>query len=136
MRRRRAVESKRCLGKIDIDVPAEFDVNLVCDNYGIDNSAHRGILAGLTLPLPHPPHAVYSSWIIQVDRRFAELACQLIERGNHRNVQIVGKRHTHGWITDINNDPKLFVRTIIAEQILPFIQRLERTNQRRRTLAR
>lgn len=34
----------------------------------------------------------YSSWINQVERWFAELTRQLIERGDHRNVQTLAAR--------------------------------------------
>jgi hypothetical protein len=38
----------------------------------------------------------YSSWINQVERWFAELTHQLIERGNHRNVKAWKKTSAPG----------------------------------------
>ena len=65
----------------------------------------------------------YSSWISQVERWFAELTRQLIERGDHRSVQAL-ERDIRAWVTAWNEDPKPFVWTKTAEQILQSIQRL------------
>jgi len=61
----------------------------------------------------------YSSWINQVERWFAELTRQLIERGDHRSVQAL-KKDIRAW----DQNPKPFVWTKTAEQILQSIQRL------------
>ena len=65
----------------------------------------------------------YSSWISQVERWFAELTRQLIERGDHRSVRAL-ERDIRAWVTAWNEDPKPFVWTKTAEQILQSIQRL------------
>jgi len=65
----------------------------------------------------------YSSSINQVERWFAELTRQLIERGDHRSVQAL-ERDIRAWVTACNKDPKPFVWTKTAEQILQSIQRL------------
>jgi transposase len=65
----------------------------------------------------------YSSWINQVERWFAELTRQLIQRGDHRNVQALEK-DIRAWVANWSDDPKPFVWTKTAEQILQSIQRL------------
>ena len=65
----------------------------------------------------------YSSWINQVERWFAELTRQLIERGDHRSVQAL-ERDIRAWVAAWNDKPIPFVWTKTAEQILQSIQRL------------
>ena len=122
-RRHRAVEFKKFLTKIDTEVPAELDVHLVCDNYG----THKAPTVKAWLD-KHPRFHMhytptYSSWINQVERWFAELTRQLIERGDHRNVHTLEK-DIRAWVANWNDNPKPFVWTKTAEQILQSIQRL------------
>jgi transposase len=65
----------------------------------------------------------YASWLNQVERWFAELTRQLIERGDHRSVQAL-ERDIRAWAAAWNEDPKPFVWTKTAEQILRAIERL------------
>ena len=65
----------------------------------------------------------YSSWINQVERWFAELTRQLLERGDHRSVQAL-ERDIRAWVAAWNDNPIPFVWTKTAEQILQSIQRL------------
>ena len=46
----------------------------------------------------------YSSWINQVERWFAELTRQLLERGDHRSVQALEK-DIRAWIAAWNDNP-------------------------------
>jgi len=83
--------------------------------------------SGLGAPLPdrllgddhaaHQHEPTYSSWINQVERWFAELTRQLLERGGHRSVQAL-ERDIRAWVSAWNQDPKPFVWTKTAEQIL------------------
>jgi transposase len=122
-RRHRAEEFKKFLAKIDTEVPADLDVHLVCDNYGTHKAPT--VVAWLDKhPRFHMHYTpTYSSWINQVERWFAELTRQLIERGDHRNVQALEK-DIRAWVTNWNDNPKPFVWTKTAEQILQSIQRL------------
>jgi transposase len=65
----------------------------------------------------------YSSWINKVERWFAELTRQLIQRGDHRSVQAL-ERDIRAWAAAWNDNPKPFVWTKTAEQILRSIQGL------------
>ncbi len=111
------------MAKIDTEVPADLDVHLVCDNYGAPKAPT--VTAWLDKrPRFHMHYTpTYSSWTNQVERWFAELTRQLIERGDHRNVQTLEK-DIRAWVANWNDNPKPFVRTKTAEQILQSIQRL------------
>jgi transposase len=122
-RRHRAVEFKKFLTKIDTQVPGHLDIHLVCDNYG----THKAPTVQ-TWVANHPRFHIhytptYSSWINQVERWFAELTRQLLERGDHRSVHAL-ERDIRAWVADWNANPKPFVWTKTAEQILQSIHRL------------
>jgi transposase len=122
-RRHRTIEFKRFLAKIDAQVPADLDVHLVCDNYGTHKSpAIKSWLAA------HPRFHMhftptYSSWLNQVERWFAYLTADLLIRGDHRSVQAL-EADLRAWSAHWNADPKPFVWTKPAEQILERLGRL------------
>ena len=122
-RRHRTIEFKRFLAKIDAQVPADLAVHLVCDNYGTHKSpAIKSWLAA------HPRFHMhftptYSSWLNQVERWFAYLTADLLIRGDHRSVQAL-EADLRAWSADWNADPKPFVWTKPAEQILERLGRL------------
>jgi transposase len=122
-RRHRAVEFKKFLHKIDGQVPEHLDVHLVCDNYGTHKSpAIRKWLD--THPRFHVHYTpTYSSWINQVERWFAYLTQDLLQRSDHRSVQALEK-DIREWVAAWNENPKPFIWTKTAEQILESIARL------------
>ena len=65
----------------------------------------------------------YSSWINQVERWFAYLTDDLLRRSDHRTVQAL-ERDIRAWVAAWNQDPKPFVWTKTAEQILSSLSRL------------
>jgi transposase/transcriptional regulator with XRE-family HTH domain len=116
-RRHRAVEFKKFLVKIDKAVPTELDVHLVCDNYATHKTP--AIKAWLA---KHPRFHVHftptgSSWINQVERWFGHLTDKLIRRGTHRSVQAL-EADIRTWIQTWNEDPRPFVWTKTADEIL------------------
>jgi transposase len=121
-RQHRAVEFKKFLITIDKAVPTELDVHLVCDNYGTHKTpAVRACLAR------HPRFHMHftptgSSWINQVERWFGFLTDQKIRRGAHRSVQAL-EADIRSWITDWNTNPKPFIWTKTAEEILESLAR-------------
>ena len=127
-RRHRAVEFKKFLAKIDKQVPDGLDVHLVCDNYGTHKAP-----AIRTWLQNHPRFHVhytptYSSWINQVERWFAYLTADLLQRSDHRSVQALEK-DIRNWVAAWNEDPKPFVWTKSAEAILSSLKRfLQRTS--------
>ena len=116
-RRHRAVEFKKFLAKIDGQVPAELDVHLICDNYGTHKSPaiRTWLVAHPRFHMHYTP--TYSSWINQVERWFAYLTEQLLQRSDHRSVQALEK-DIRSWVQAWNENPKPFIWTKTAEQIL------------------
>ncbi|PRX46792.1 transposase [Nonomuraea fuscirosea] len=116
-RQHRAAEFKKFLITIDQTVPAELDVHLICDNHGTHKTP--AIKAWL---VRHPRFHMHftptgSSWINQVERWFGYLTDQLIRRGVHKSVQALEK-DIRDWMDQWNDDPKPFVWTKTAEEIL------------------
>lgn len=122
-RRHRTIEFKKFLTKIDTAVPDHLDVHLVCDNYGTHKSP--AIKAWLNAhPRFHMHHTpTYSSWINQVERWFAYLTTDLLQRGDHRSVAAL-EADIRSWTKTWNENPKPFLWTKTAEQILQSLQRL------------
>ncbi len=122
-RRHRAVEFRKFLAKIDATVPDHLDVHLVCDNYGTHKAPT--ITAWLAA---HPRFHVhftptYSSWINQVERFFAYVTADLLTRSDHRSVHAL-EADIRAWVKAWNENPKPFIWTKTAEQILESLQRL------------
>jgi transposase len=126
-RRRRAVEFKKFLTKIDTEVPAQLDVHLICDNL----STHKtpAITAWLTA---HPRFHLHftptsSSWLNQVERWFALLTDHKLRRGVHKSVPALEK-DIRTWVKNWNQNPRPFTWTKTADQILErlasYIQRI------------
>jgi transposase len=121
-RRHRAAEFKKFLIRIDKEVPAHLQIHLICDNYGTHKTpAIRTWLA------KHPRFHMHftptgSSWINQVERWFGFLADQMIRRGAHKNVQAL-EADIRAWVKNWNEDPKPFIWTKTAEEILDSLAR-------------
>jgi transposase len=124
-RRHRTIEFTKFLTKIDAHVPADLDVHLICDNYGTHKSpAIKKWLAGH--PRFHMHHTpTYSSWLNQVERWFAYLTDDLLRRGDHRSVQAL-EADIREWVKAWNENPKPFIWTKSADQILEPLGRLGR----------
>ena len=122
-RRHRTIEFKKFLTKIDTQVPAELDVHLVCDNYGTHKSPaiKKWLQAHPRFHVHYTP--TYSSWINQVERWFAYLTDDLLRRSDHRSVQALEK-DIRAWVSAWNDNPRPFVWTKTAEQILDSLGRL------------
>jgi transposase len=120
--RHRAVEFKKFLQTLDRDVPAELDVHVILDN----SSTHKTPQIKKWLAA-HPRFALHftptsSSWLNLVERWFSELTSKKLRRCSHRSVAELNK-DIRGWIADWNEDPRPYVWTKTAEQILDSIAR-------------
>jgi transposase len=116
-RRHRAAEFKKFLVTLDGRVPAELDVHLICDNY----STHKTPAIRTWLDA-HPRFHMhftptYSSWLNQVERWFGLLTDTQLRRGVHKNLQAL-ERDIRAWITQWNENPKPFIWTKSADEIL------------------
>jgi transposase len=116
-RRHRATEFRKFLAKLDVEIPAELDVHLICDNYTTHKhpTVRRWLAAHPRFQMHFTP--TYSSWLNQVERWFGLLTDKRIRRGVHTNLQAL-ERDIRAWITHWNNDPKPFTWTKTADQIL------------------
>ena len=117
------VAPKKFLAKIDAAVPEHLDVHLVCDNY----STHKSPSI-VTWMEKHPRFHLhftptYSSWINQVERFFAYITADLLQRSDHRSVRAL-ENDIRSWVKGWNENPKPFVWTKPAEQILESLKRL------------
>jgi transposase len=121
-RRHRAVEFKKFLTKLDKQVPAELGVHLVCDNYATHktDTIQRWLATHPRFHLHFVPTS--SSWLNQVERWFSELTTKLLQRGVHKNVQQL-EADIRNWIATWNDNPRPFVWTKTADEILGSLAR-------------
>jgi transposase len=120
--RHRAIEFKKFLQRIDGEVPAELEVHLVLDNA----STHRTPAIQKWLAA-HPRFVLHftptsSSWLNLVERWFAELTNKKLRRGAHRSVRQLNA-DIRAWITTWNANPRPFVWTKTADEILDSVAR-------------
>ena len=92
-------------------------MHLICDNYATHNTP-----AIKTWFLRHPRFHLhftptYSSWLNLVERWFAELTNRKLRRSAHRTVAELEADLT-AWVDAWNDDPKPFVWTKTADEIL------------------
>ena len=115
-RRHRHQEFLKFLRTIDRDVPAELDVQLICDNYQTPKTPEikRWLLRHPRFHLHLTP--TYSSWLNLVERWFAELTTRKLRRSAHRSVAEL-EADLRAWIQAWNDDPRPFVWTKTADEI-------------------
>ena len=128
-RRHRSVEFRKFLDVIEAQVPALLDIHLIMDNYGTHKTAiiRKWFAKRPRFHVHYTP--TYGSWINLVERWFAELTNKRIRRGVFRSVKEL-EVAIREYIEVHNEDPKPFVWTRTADQILDSIARYAR-----RTLA-
>lgn len=120
--RHRAIEFKKFLQTLDREVPDELDVHVILDN----SSTHKTPAVKKWL-LVHPRFVLHftptsSSWLNLVERWFAELTSKKLRRGAHRSVRELNT-DIRAWIADWNEDPRPYVWTKTADQILDSVAR-------------
>jgi transposase len=120
--RHRAVEFKKFLQRLDREVPAELEVHLVLDNASTHKTPaiKRWLAAHPRFVLHFTPTS--SSWLNLVERWFAELTNKKLRRGSHRSVHQLNT-DIRAWIETWNEDPRPYVWTKSAEEILGSISR-------------
>ena len=102
---------------IDRETPQEKDIHLIADNYATHK--HPEVRAWLER---HPRFTVHftptsASWLNLVERWFAELTTRKLRRSAHRSVAEL-EADLAAWIAAWNQDPKPFVWTKTADEIL------------------
>ena len=120
--RHRHEEYLKFLRKIDKEVPKGLHVHLICDNYATHK--HADVTAWLA---KHPRFHVHftptsSSWLNLVERWFRELTDKALRRGVFHSVpDLIAK--IEEYLDAHNTDPKPFVWTATAEDILAKVAR-------------
>jgi transposase len=120
--RHRAIEFKQFLQTLDREVPAELDVHLVLDNASTHKTPviKRWLAAHPRFVLHFTPTS--SSWLNLVERWFSELTTKKLKRGAHRSTRQLNA-DIRAWIKTWNGDPKPYVWTKTADQILDSVAR-------------
>jgi transposase len=122
MPRHRHTEFLKFLRKIDREVPKGLDVHLICDNYSTHK--HPSVTAWLAKHRRFHLHftPTSSSWLNLVERWFRELTDKALRRGVFHSVpDLIAK--IEQYLAAHNADPKPFVWTATAEEILAKIAR-------------
>ena len=120
--RHRHTEFLKFLRTIDREVPEELAVHLICDNYATHK--HPTVRAWLD---KHPSFQLHftptsSSWLNLVERWFRELTDKALRRGVFHSVpDLIAK--IEDYLAAHNNDPKPFVWTATAQDILAKVAR-------------
>jgi transposase len=121
-RRHRSMEFRKFLNQIDAAVPGDLDVHLILDNYATHKTLtiQRWLAQRPRYHLHFTPTS--SSWLNLVERWFAALTEKQLRRGVFRSTRELEQAIDH-YVTQHNADPKPFVWTKTAEQILATIAR-------------
>ena len=120
--RHRAIEFKAFLQTLDHEVPGDLDVHVILDNSSTHKTPaiHKWLTAHPRFVLHFTPTS--SSWLNLVERWFAELTTKKLRRGAHRSVRDLNA-DIRAWMKTWNEDPKPYVWTKTADQILESITR-------------
>ena len=115
--RHRTAEFVKFLAKIDGQVPDDLDVHLVLDNYATHKSpaVKRWLLRHPRFHLHFTPTS--ASWLNLVERWFSELTTKKLQRSAHTGVRAL-QVDIRSWIAGWNDDPRPYVWTKTADQIL------------------
>jgi len=120
--RHRAVEFRKVLDRIDTAAPPDLDVHLILDNA----STHKTPLIRRWLAKRPWYHVHFtptgSSWLNMVERFFSALTTQQLQRGADRSVRALHAR-IYGYLAAHNRDPKPFIWTKTADDILASVAR-------------
>jgi transposase len=121
-RRHRSQEFLQFLRTIDEAVPNRLEVHLVMDNYGTHKTptVRRWLARNPRFHVHFTPTS--ASWLNQVERWFAMLTERQIRRGTHRST-VELESAIRDYLALNNRDPKPFVWTKTADQILESIKR-------------
>ncbi len=116
-RRHRHQEFLRFLKLIDAAVPKDLDLHLVLDNYATHKTpkVKEWLIRHPRFHLHFTPTS--SSWLNLVERWFAELTNRKLRRSAHRSVTHL-EADVRQWVNEWNENPKPFIWTKTADQIL------------------
>ena len=112
----------RFLNKLNREVPDDLDVHLVLDNLSTHKTpkVHRWLLRHRRFHLHFTP--TYGSWLNLVERWFSALTTKKLQRSAHRHIKALAA-DINAWVEQWNADPKPFIWTKTADDILNSIGR-------------
>jgi len=118
----RSVDFIKFLNQIDAAVPQDLDVHLILDNYATHKTpgVHRWLAKRPRYQLHFTPTS--ASWLNLVERWFAALTEKQIRRGVFRSTRELEDAIMR-YLESSNQDPKPFIWTKTADQILASIAR-------------
>jgi transposase len=122
MPRRRHQEFIKFLKQIDVETPPDVDLHLIVDNYATHK--HPKVKAWLKRHKRFHLHFIPTSgsWLNLVERWFREITDKRIRRGVFRSVEQLIEA-IRAYIDEHNGDPKPFVWTAKAQDILEKVRR-------------
>lgn len=105
------------LDKLDSQVPAELELHVILDNLSTHKTpdVHKWLLRHPRVHFHFTP--TYGSWMNLVERWFSALTTKKLQRSAHRSVKALAADIT-SWVETWNENPKPFVWTKTAEEIL------------------
>jgi len=120
--RHRHGEFLKFLRAIDRQVPKGLEIHMILDNYGTHK--HANVQAWLAKHPRFHPHftPTSSSWLNLVERWFRNLTDKAIRRGVFKSVPDLIAA-IEEYLSANNDDPKPFVWTATAEEILAKVRR-------------
>ena len=121
-RRHRALEFRKFLDAIESEVPAELDVHLIADNYATHKTAliRNWFARRPRFHIHFTPTS--ASWLNLVERWFGLLTEKQLRRGVHQSSAEL-EAAIYRYLDVTNEDPKPFVWTKTADQILASVAR-------------
>jgi transposase len=121
-RRHRAKEFRKFLDEIDRSVPEDLDVHLVMDNYATHKTPEikRWLQRRPRYHVHFTPTS--SSWLNLVESFFSLVDRRVARRGVHRSTQAL-EQSLRDFLAVHNDDPKPYVWTKTADQILESLRR-------------
>jgi|ERR1700722_16832211 transposase len=123
MPRHRHQEFLRFLRRLDREFPRELDLHLILDNYGTHK--HEKVKTWLEKHRRFKLHftPTSSSWLnLIIERWFGKLTDKRIRRGTFYSVDDLIQA-IHDYLSENNQNPKPFLWTATAEQILEKVNR-------------
>jgi len=105
------------LDKLDAEVPADLDLHVILDNLSTHKTpaVYQWLLRHPRVHFHFTP--TYGSWMNLVERWFSALTTKKLQRSAHRSVKALAA-DINAWVETWNENPKPFVWTKTADQIL------------------
>ena len=121
-RRHRSEEFRAFLDQVESSVPADLDVHLVLDNASSHKTrlVHDWLVKRPRWHLHFTPTS--ASWLNLVESWFSLLTWRCLQCGVFVSTDNL-KASIQAYIDQTNRDPKPFIRTKFADEILPSVKR-------------